>query len=156
MSHNLDTLAAAWVEALEDAFAHLPRPAAEGVSPTQERRGGENFQPWAVDRTLPLPLCGAKLGPERTEQFAVAREPPRQRRTVRGFTGEIAPEARAGWGRGREVFGFKKGQFSCIDLVDAGLAKTGPGAVIDSLGVKPKSSFDDVTPGQLGASDART
>lgn len=59
--------------------------------------------------------------------FGVSR--PVGRRTVtRAFNGETAKHALddAGWGAGRECFGFNKGQFSFVDLIEAACAFTGP------------------------------
>jgi hypothetical protein len=60
-------------------------------------------------------------------RFAVAR-PVSTRKRVRAFNGEGALTALrdAGFGKGLEVFGFNKGQFSFIDLIDACLEFTGP------------------------------
>ena len=62
--------------------------------------------------------------------YALTRETPKRRGPNRRcFAGEIAMEALSDWERGREVFGFNKGQFSSIDLLEAVLRKTGPAAV---------------------------
>ncbi|ABN75764.1 hypothetical protein [Cereibacter sphaeroides] len=62
--------------------------------------------------------------------FAVSRPTTRKRR-VRAFNGETARHAlkEAGFDKGRECFGFNKGQFSFIDLLEAALHYTGPGKV---------------------------
>lgn len=60
-------------------------------------------------------------------EFAVSR--PVGKRTVnRAFNGETALSALrgAGWGVGRECFGFNKGQFSFVDLIEAVGEWTGP------------------------------
>lgn len=59
--------------------------------------------------------------------FGISR-PTRRKKCVRAFNGEGARKAleTAGFGPGREVFGFNKGQFSVIDLVEAALHYTGP------------------------------
>lgn len=61
---------------------------------------------------------------------AVARKTTRKR-VVRAFNGETAKRAldTAGFGPGIEAFGFNKGQFSFIDLIEAALAYTGPAEV---------------------------
>lgn len=61
------------------------------------------------------------------DRFAVSR-PSGRRSVVRAFNGETAERALkdAGFGKGREAFGFNKGQFSFIDLVEAALTYTGP------------------------------
>lgn len=55
-----------------------------------------------------------------TGKFAVGR-PVGKRRVVRALNGETAKKALAqgGFGPGREVFGFTKGQFSIIDVIAA-------------------------------------
>lgn len=60
-------------------------------------------------------------------RFAIGR-PVRRRSRVRAFNGETASRAlrEGGFGPGREVFGFNKGQFSVIDLIEAALGHTGP------------------------------
>ena len=64
-----------------------------------------------------------------SDLFAVSR-PVKRRSVVRAFNGETARAAlqSAGFGPGREAFGFNKGQFSIIDLIDAALTFTGPAA----------------------------
>lgn len=59
--------------------------------------------------------------------FAISR-PVKSRARIRAFNDETARQAlvMAGWGAGREAFGFNKGQFSIIDLVTAALRFTGP------------------------------
>jgi len=59
--------------------------------------------------------------------FAVSR-PVKRRSIVRAFNDETAYRAleSAGFGPGREAFGFNKGQFSIVDLVTAALRFTGP------------------------------
>ena len=54
------------------------------------------------------------------EMFAVSR-PVKKRAVSRAFGGETALQAlrTAGFGAGRECFGFNKGQFSFIDLIEA-------------------------------------
>lgn len=54
------------------------------------------------------------------ELFAVSR-PVKRRSVVRAFAGETALQAlrQAGFDRGRECFGFNKGQFSFVDLIEA-------------------------------------
>lgn len=61
------------------------------------------------------------------EQFAVSR-PVGKRKTVRAFNGETATRALidGGFGPGRECFGFNKGQFSFVDLIEAVGEFTGP------------------------------
>lgn len=52
-----------------------------------------------------------------------------KRRTItRSFAGETALQAltESGWGTGRECFGFNKGQFSFVDLIEAAGHWTGP------------------------------
>ncbi|MEZ5781836.1 MAG: hypothetical protein R3D70_09425 [Rhizobiaceae bacterium] len=58
---------------------------------------------------------------------AISR-PVSKRSTVRAFAGETATQAlrEAGWGSGRECFGFNKGQFSFVDLIEAVGNWTGP------------------------------
>lgn len=59
--------------------------------------------------------------------FAVSR--PVGRRTIqRCFNGETATKAlrESGFGKGRECFGFNKGQFSFVDLIEAAADFTGP------------------------------
>ena len=59
--------------------------------------------------------------------FAIGRKCDK-RVIKRSFAGETALDAlkSADFGRGREVFGFNRGQFSSIDLLDAVLTYTGP------------------------------
>ena len=54
-----------------------------------------------------------------------------KRKIQRAFNGEgaLATLKSAGFGRGMEVFGFNKGQFSAIDLMDAILTFSGPAHV---------------------------
>lgn len=61
---------------------------------------------------------------------AVARTTSRKT-IVRAFNGESAKRALdiAGFGPGKEAFGFNKGQFSVIDLIEAALMYTGPADV---------------------------
>jgi hypothetical protein len=58
-------------------------------------------------------------------EYAATRPAPRNRERKRLFNGETARKALAGFGRGQETFGFTKGQFSSIDLIDAILDFTG-------------------------------
>jgi hypothetical protein len=62
-----------------------------------------------------------------TPPFAVSR-PVKKRSVVRAFNDETAHQAltAAGFGPGREAFGFNKGQFSIVDLILAALRFTGP------------------------------
>jgi len=63
------------------------------------------------------------------DRFAVSRRSGKaKRQTIRAFNGETARRALegCGWGPGREAFGFNKGQFSLVDLIDAVLDFTGP------------------------------
>jgi hypothetical protein len=64
-------------------------------------------------------------------RFAVARPVPARKR-IRAFNGEGALTALrdAGFGPGLEVFGFNKGQFSFIDLIEACLEFTGPAEAV--------------------------
>lgn len=59
--------------------------------------------------------------------YAVTRSTKRKR-TVRAFNGVGARKAleMAGFGPGMEAFGFNKGQFSVIDLIEAALSYAGP------------------------------
>ncbi len=59
--------------------------------------------------------------------YAVTR-PTKRKRAVRSFNGEGAKKAleMAGFGPGMEAFGFNKGQFSVIDLIEAALSYAGP------------------------------
>lgn len=61
--------------------------------------------------------------------FAVSR-PVKRRTVVRAFNDETAYQAlqSAGFGPGREAFGFNRGQFSIVDLVTAAVRITGPAA----------------------------
>ena len=65
-----------------------------------------------------------------SEQFAVSR-PVKRRSVVRAFNDETALKAlqNSGFGKGRECFGFNKGQFSIIDVIMATLTYTGPAEV---------------------------
>jgi len=58
--------------------------------------------------------------------FAVSR-PVQKRKIVRLFNGEGADKALddCGWGKGRECFGFNKGQFSFIDVIEAVTMRSG-------------------------------
>lgn len=58
-------------------------------------------------------------------------KPVARKRIVRAFNGESARKVldAAGFGPGREAFGFNKGQFSFIDLIEAALSYTGPADV---------------------------
>lgn len=60
-------------------------------------------------------------------RYGISR-PVTRRKVVRAFNGEGAHQAleSAGFGPRREVFGFNKGQFSFIDIIDAALQYTGP------------------------------
>lgn len=61
-------------------------------------------------------------------EFGVSRDVPNSRTRKRLFNGESAAAALrgAGWGAGREMFGFTKGQFSFVDLIEAALDMAGP------------------------------
>jgi len=61
----------------------------------------------------------------------VVGRPVTKRTISRAFNGECALGVlqSADFGRGREVFGFNKGQFSAIDILEAALQYTGPGEV---------------------------
>lgn len=60
-------------------------------------------------------------------KYGVSR-PVTKRTVTRAFGGETALQALrgAGWGQGRECFGFNKGQFSFVDLIEAAGHWTGP------------------------------
>lgn len=59
---------------------------------------------------------------------------------------ETAKEALAGagFGRGREVFGFNQGTFSLIDLIDAAIEYTGPAECVIATWTAAKSDMDHV------------
>jgi len=63
--------------------------------------------------------------------YAVSR-PTKRKTPIRAFAGESAKAAldAAGFGKDREAFGFNKGQFSFIDLIEAAIAYTGPADVV--------------------------
>ena len=63
------------------------------------------------------------------DQFSVVR-PARKRAMTRSFNGEGAAAAISGFGKGMEVFGFNKGQFSIVDIIEAVLEITGPSHVV--------------------------
>lgn len=58
-------------------------------------------------------------------EFSVSR-PVGRRKVSRTFNGEGASAAIDGFGRGMECFGFTKGQFSFVDLIEAASAYSGP------------------------------
>ena len=69
----------------------------------------------------------------RGNEYGLVRPVRRQRRPVhRFFNKENAVRALEGWGRNRELFGFTKGQFSMVDLLEAILERTGEADVVVS------------------------
>lgn len=62
-----------------------------------------------------------------SSEFGVSRPVPVGRTRKRLFQGETAIRALRGceWGKGREMFGFTKGQFSFVDLIEAATEYTG-------------------------------
>ncbi|MAU40984.1 MAG: hypothetical protein CMF31_05110 [Kordiimonas sp.] len=64
-------------------------------------------------------------------EFSVTR-PVKKRQRQRFFNGETAFAAISEWDKNLEVFGFTKGQFSMVDLLEAVLQKTGPADVVIS------------------------
>ena len=65
------------------------------------------------------------------DQFSVVR-PARKRAMTRSFNGEGAAAAISGFGKGMEVFGFNKGQFSIVDIIEAVLEITGNSHIVVS------------------------
>lgn len=69
----------------------------------------------------------------RSNEYGLVRPVRRKRRPVqRFFNKENAVRALEGWGRDKELFGFTKGQFSMVDLLEAILQRTGEADVVVS------------------------
>jgi len=69
----------------------------------------------------------------KNNRYGIIRKVGKKKRTVyRFFNKETAVRALEDWGKKKEIFGFTKGQFSMVDLLEALLERTGEADVMIS------------------------